>query len=251
MTGGPPLASSAAMRTSERQKPAKLQRRVYNLRTMDLTGIGLYTIPEAARYSRAQPQEIRRWLHGYVRNHRRYDPLWRPQVSHPSGIGFQDLLELKLVQEFVGRGVRLSVVRASIEAARRLFGTDYPLTSHRFVSDGKRLFLEALENPSEPLTDMAAQQRVINDVIRPALLAGIEFQNGRARRWFPTARSKVVVLDPQVGFGAPTLTEYGIRTDTIAAALDAEKSATRVAQLYNIPRAAVAAAASFERRHAA
>lgn len=224
--------------------------------TMDLTGIGLYTIGEAARFTKAEPREIRRWLHGYTFKGRDKEehyspPLWRTQVDHPAGIGFRDLLELKLVKEFVSRGVHLSVIRGSLERARQWFQHDYPLTTQRFLTDGKRVFLEALEGERETLTDMAAQQRVITEVIRPALFAGIEFSaDGAARRWFP-ARGKAVVLDPQVGFGAPTLTDYGIRTDTIAAALEAEGSAARVAQLFNIPRAAVNAAASFERRHAA
>jgi uncharacterized protein (DUF433 family) len=221
----------------------------------DLAGIGLYTIAEAARFTKAEPREIRRWLHGYefkVRGEAHTSPpLWSPQVSDPSGIGFRDLLELRLVKEFVSRGVHLSVVRASIRTARDWFGDDHPLTTRRFVTDGKRVFMEALESGIEPLTDVVAQQRVIDAVIRPALFAGIDFlPDGRARRWFPE-KTKTVVLDPELAFGAPALAEFGIRTDTIAAALLAEKSATRVAHLFNIPRRAVEAAASFERRYGA
>ena len=219
-----------------------------------LTGIGLYTIAEAARYSRAKPAEIRRWLHGYSRRQRSYPPLWQPQVDYPSGIGFLDLLELRMVTEFVRHGVRLSVVRASIERARERFHDEFPLTTHRFLTDGRRIFLEALhtEGQAEPMLDMAAQQRVIETVIRPSLLAGIEFgESGRARRWFPVKGRKIVVLDPRISFGAPILAEYGIRTDTIAGSMKGEGSAARVAALFNIPQAAVKAAVAFEHRHAA
>jgi uncharacterized protein (DUF433 family) len=221
----------------------------------DLTGIGLYTIAEASRFARVEPRQIRRWLHGYhfrVKGEMHASPpLWRPQVDAPGAISFRDLLELKLVQEFVSRGVHLSVIRTTIRTAREWFEDDYPLTTHRFMTDGKRVFMEALESEAKSLTDVAAQQRVIDTVIRPSLFAGIDFlPDGRARRWFPDNK-RAVVLDPQLAFGAPTLTDFGIRTDTIAAALQAEKSTARVAHLFNIPRAAVTAAASFERRHAA
>ena len=223
---------------------------------MDLAGIGLYTISEAERFTSVPAREIRRWLHGYgfkVKGERHSSPpLWRTQTGMPSAIGFRDLLELRLVSEFVSKGVHLSVIRATIAKAREWFHDDYPLTAHRFLTDGKRVFMEALEETEgESLTDVAAQQRVIESVIRPSLYAGVDFTpDGRARRWFPE-RNRAVVLDPMIGFGAPTLTSFGIRTDTIAAALKAEKSAARVAQLFNIPRAAVTAAAAFERRHAA
>src|SRR6185369_16649178 len=113
---------------------------------MELAGIGLYSISEASRLTKATSAEIHRWVHGYRRKRqgerREYQPLWRPQVHHPSTIGFLDLLELKIVTEFIRHGVKLSVIRASIETARNSFKDDYPLTTHRFVTDGRRVFLD-------------------------------------------------------------------------------------------------------------
>lgn len=47
---------------------------------MQLTGLGLYTIPEAARLAGVQPVELRRWLRGYNSGKdealRHHPPLW-------------------------------------------------------------------------------------------------------------------------------------------------------------------------------
>lgn len=223
----------------------------------NLTGVGLYTVNEASRYTRAQPREIRRWLFGYKfkapgkKRSSFSPPLWTPQVADLDALGFHDLLELRVVKEFIQRGVHLRVVRTALANARQLFGTDYPFTAHRFLTDGKRVFHEAMEVES-PLTDMASKQIVFETIIRPSLYAGIVYgKDGSARRWFPVPRSKVIVLDPALCFGAPALAEYGVPVDTIAAAVSVEKSAARVARMYNIPAAAVRSAVDFEHRLAA
>jgi uncharacterized protein (DUF433 family) len=224
---------------------------------MNLVGVGLYTVADAARITRAPAREVRRWMFGYrYRPHRGAEPvysepLWASQVEQPGAIGFHDLLELRVVKEFTKRGVHLPVIRAAIRNARELFGTNYPLTRHRFLTDGKRVFHDAIEAES-PLTDMAARQIVFEEIIRPSLYAGIEYgPDGAARRWYPVPRSNVIVLDPAISFGAPVLADYGIPVDTIVAALAGEGNAGIVANIFGIPRAAVLAAARYEHRLAA
>lgn len=220
---------------------------------MDLTGVGLYTFPEASRFTQADPRDIRRWVHGYrfgPKGATRFSrPLWEPQVEGEA-IGFRDLLEIRFVKEFVRSGVHLSVVRAAIRNASELFGTAYPLTTLRFLTDGKRIFHEALEaeKAEGALTDVAARQYVFDSIIRPALYVGIEYHDdGSARRWFPL-KNKAIVLDPRIGFGAPVLTDYGVPIDTIAAAVVAEGSVGRAARLFDVPRAVVSLAMRFEQR---
>jgi uncharacterized protein (DUF433 family) len=222
-----------------------------------LTGIGLYTFREASRFTRAQPREIRRWLRGYEFNYRGEQhasaPLWNPEIELSEAIGFRDLLELRLVKHFVSNGVHLTLVRTAIETARKEFGTDYPLTAHRFLTDGRRIFHEAFETASSqasPLRDLVAHQYVLDDVVRPSLYAGIEYRQGgkQAQRWYPMQRTKAVVLDPQIAFGKPVLADYGIPVDAIAAAVAVEKSEARVARIFEIPRSAVSIAVRYEQR---
>lgn len=224
---------------------------------MDLVGVGLYTIHDAARITRAAPREIRRWMFGYTFKTRGGElatspPLWHSSIERDDAIGFRDLLELRIVKEFVAHGVHLSVVRAALANARALIGSDYPFTRHRFLTDGRRIFHEALKSSENPLTDVAARQLVFETIIRPSLYAGIEYsRDGKARRWYPMPRTKAVVLDPEVSFGAPTLNGYGIPVETVTSAVRAEGSEAAVARMFDIPRAAVSAAMKYEGRLAA
>src|SRR4051812_47232706 len=222
-----------------------------------LTGVGIYSFREASRFTKAEPREIRRWLRGYdfrYRGQPRHSaPLWRPELEYEEAIGFRDLLELRLVKHFVANGVHLTLVRKAIDAARGEFGTDYPLTAHRFLTDGRRIFHEALETATSepsPLSDLIAHQYVLDEVIRPSLYAGIEYRQGgkQAKRWYPMQRTKAIVLDPEIAFGKPVLAEYGIPVDVTAAAAAAEKSEARVARIFEIPRAAVSLAVRYEQR---
>lgn len=220
---------------------------------MDLTGIGLYTLKEAERFTGADSREVSRWLFGYRHKNGASAPLWRTQLADMDEdgqkvIGFRDLLELRIVKAFTQHNVPLRVIRAAIESARGIFSTEYPFTANRFLTDGRSIFYEALKSHGEvELTDLVRRQVVFEHIIRPELYAGIEFTaSGQATRWFPVKKSEIIVLDPQISFGKPILTEYGIRTDVLAACFEVEGDKKRVAALYDIPLRAVNAALRYE-----
>ncbi|MDB5753514.1 MAG: hypothetical protein JWP65_3935 [Ramlibacter sp.] len=228
-----------------------------------LIGTGIYPLNQAARLVGESSRYVRRWLRGYSWKYKdgrsRSGPLWHTQFEReqlPGGmvIGFRDLLELRLVAEFVRHGVHLKVIRATIEAAERHFGQSYPLSNRQFLTDGKRIFLQAVEQATgtQKLIDVVGRQFVFSEVIRPSLYAGIEYDDGEAKRWYPVKRSKAIVLDPEIQFGAPMLSEAGIPTDAIFDAWKAEgEDKGRVARLYDVTPAMVSAAVTFEQRLAA
>lgn len=230
---------------------------------MKLLGAGLYTISEAARLVREEPRKVRRWLAGYswrYRDGRSYSgPLWHTQFENedlPGGrvIGFRDLLELRVVRHFIAHGVDLRVIRATIEAASKDFGDAYPLSNRRFLTDGKRIFLQATaETGDTKLIDVLRKQYVMRPVINKSLYAGIDYDdNNNALRWYPEAKNKIVVLDPEVQFGTPIIVKVGVPTDTIYDAWRAEgKRSAVVARIYDITPAQVNAAVGFEQRLAA
>ena len=229
---------------------------------MNIIGTGIYPLHQAAKLVDVEPRAIRRWLQGYSRKHKgesvRSEPLWRTQLRDEGlpdeVIGFRDLLELRMVAAFVRHGVDLKVIRATVDAAARNFGADYPLTSRNFLTDGKRIFLQAIEQATgEPrLIDVLRKQYVFSDIIKPSLYAGIEYGNDGALRWFPVNRRKAIVLDPAVQFGTPVLAEAGIPTDTIYASFLAEgRDRAMVARVFDITPNLVTAAVDFEERLAA
>jgi uncharacterized protein (DUF433 family) len=223
----------------------------------------MYPLPRAARLVGEDARTVRRWLKGYSwkqgDGQKASEPLWPLQyaaddeLGSEQVLGFNDLLELRTVSRFVELGVSLNVIRATIEVARSYLG-DYPLHSRRFVTDGRRIFMEAVEriNEDPKLLDVRGRQYAIADIIRPSLLEGIDFDNAdEARRWYPVPKKRLIVLDPQVQFGEPIVADGGVPTDTLAAAFKAEgEDVNRVARLYRVKPQEVRAAVAFEHRMA-
>jgi hypothetical protein len=192
-------------------------------------GKGVYTLPDAARLVRADAGKIRRWMFGYEygkrtkdeRRHYHSQPLWQPQYSVDEFgeriLGFRDVMELRIVREFVARGVPLIVVRYCLAAAGEMFGGKYPLTRLRFLTDGETVFHEALDvaattDDGPALLDLRRRQHVFRTIVKDSLYAGIEYDGDVARRWYPDGKRHAVVVDPEVQFGRPTVEQSGVPT---------------------------------------
>jgi uncharacterized protein (DUF433 family) len=223
-----------------------------------LLDTGVYSLGQAARLIRAETRAVRRWMCGYRRKygegHRHSDPLWKTQLDgadlEEPAIGFRDLMELRLVRAFTEAGVSLHVIKATIEAAQETLHTDYPLTSRRFLTDGRKIYESAVSEATgdETLVDVRAHQIVFTNVIKPSLYAGIDYDGNIARMWRPSD-GKGIALDPSRQFGTPIVAEVGVPTDTLYEAFLAEgKDSKAVARQYEVSPKHVAAAVRFEER---
>jgi uncharacterized protein (DUF433 family) len=227
---------------------------------MKLTGVGLYTFHEAAQLTRIPLRDLRRWLSGYAYRDNRsgasiaVPSLWETEVDDQvDGIGFHDLLEVRFVRAFREHGVSLQTIRLASQRARELFATDYPFTSRQFRTDGRTIFASAMEETGETeLLDLIRKQYAFRKIIEPSLYSGIEFGADQiAARWYPEPKNRAIVLDPQIAFGKPIVTDGGIRTSILYDAFAAEGDKSFVAKLYEVPVLSVDAAIAFEERLAA
>lgn len=222
-----------------------------------LFGTGIYSLPQAARLIGAKTPAVRRWMTGHrwkYRGENRTTPaLWTTQLSDVDfdqpAIGFRDLMELRFVHAFVKAGISLHVIKATIDVARDLWGTDYPLTTLRFRTDGKVIFESAVNDAGEEvLTDIRRKQIVFTHVIKPSLYAGIEYDGDVATLWQPQY-AKGVALDPSRRFGSPIIVGTGIPTDALFDAYIAESRDRRAtARMFDIAPHQVDAAVRFEER---
>jgi uncharacterized protein (DUF433 family) len=226
----------------------------------NLVGIGLYTVPEAARLTRVAGRRIRRWLLGYEYGPSEARgtsaPVWRGQIGRVDstiGLGFLDLLEVRFIDAFRRYGVSWRVIRLTAEGARREFETDHPFSTRRFKTDGRRIFLETVETSGEKkLLDLVRRQFAFHNVVSPSLYEGFEFSDiDVVTRWYPMWPKRRVVVDPRRAFGRPIISREGVPTDILAKAVQVEKSVDRVAKLFDVDREAVRAAVEFERGLAA
>ena len=135
----------------------------------DLVGIGLYTTLEAQRLLGIPSSKIARWLRGHYVKDRYYAPLWRPQIElgdEAIYLGFRDLMEMRTAHEFMAAGVSAQAIRRAIQEARRYVDDERPLSTTKFRTDGRTIFLEiADEDGDAKLLDLFRRQYAFKQIM--------------------------------------------------------------------------------------
>ncbi|SOR27664.1 conserved protein of unknown function [Methylorubrum extorquens] len=216
-----------------------------------LVGIGLYTPAEAGRLLLISPAKISRWLRGHEANGKQYEPLWRPQVDlGDEGIflGFRDLQEVRVASTFIEKGLSAQRVRQAIELARDLVGEARPLSTAKFRSDGRTVFLQVVEEDGQTkLIDLFRKQFAFRDVIERSLTNLDYDEAGVPAVWWPLGRTKSVKIDPTRSFGQPIEAETSVPVDALVSAVEAEGSPEAAARTWDVPIRAVKRALAFRR----
>ena len=202
-------------------------------------------------------QTLRRWLLGYEHARKgkalRYEkPLWQPQYapSEDDGVllGFRDLIEARIVNALRAKRIGLQTIRICLDRARQIVGRDHPFSTSQFKTDGRTIFLEITRGLDEPqLIDLKRSQGVFNRVVAPSL-ADLDFGPEGAERWWLLHGKRTIVADPERAFGQPIIAEAGITTARVAQAVQAEGSAAKVAQLYEVKLRLIHDALAYEQR---
>lgn len=217
-------------------------------------GIGIYTVPEAARIIDMPVRNLRRWIAGYEHHGKHEAPLWRPQYEVEADeaviIGFRDLVEARIVNSLRGMRIGLPTIRKCIARARDLIGDDRPFSTRQFKTDGKSIFLEIWREVDEPeMIDLKSLQGVFSRVIAPSL-TGLDFDDEAASRWWLLEGKRTIVADPERAFGQPIVADNGIPTERLAQAVKAEGSVEAVAKLYELRPRLIRDALEYEMTHA-
>lgn len=220
-----------------------------------------YSATEAGRLAGLAAGRVRRWLRGYEYAYgdavRGQPPVLQGRPVGTSYASFLDLVDLLFVKQFLDYGVSLQKVRRALDEARGLLGTDH-FARQTFFTDGGSIFLRLQEGDAADRGDailelMSGGQWVIAPVIRE-LAQQIEFESpkGLAKRWYPLGRSRPVVLDPMVAYGAPSIAGRGVKTTNIHDLFVAEgESLASVRAWWGLSDDEIQAAVDFERQLAA
>ena len=222
-------------------------------------GVGIYSVPEAARLSGVSVGRIRRWLKGYTYAHagdeRSSPPVWQGQLPEVDGrlaLGFLDLIEVRFVDAFRRRGVSWKALRLGAQRACTLFDSTHPFSTRRFKTDGRGIFTKVYdEEGEESLLDVVRNQYAFNRILSP-YLKGLEFgEDDNPLRWWPIGMTRRVVIDPARSFGQPIVSKEGVPTVVLAKAVKAEGSIEAVGNWYDVEPRSVRDAVDFEEKLAA
>ena len=214
-----------------------------------LVGIGLYTPAEAGWLLQVAPGKISRWLRGHEANSRSYAALWRAQADMGEDglfLGFRDLMEVRVAAAFILRGLSPQRVRRAIDLAREVIDDEHPLSTTRFRTDGRTVFLQVIEESGETrLLDLFKGQFAFHAIVERSLRDADYDETGVPTRWWPLGRAKSIVVDPQRSFGRPIEAETSVPVEVLANAAEAEGSAEAAARVWDVPVRAVRRAVSF------
>jgi uncharacterized protein (DUF433 family) len=215
----------------------------------NLLGIGLYTPAEAERLIQVPAHKISRWLKGHSVKGKHYEPLWRPQIDLGDDhvyLGFRDLMEMRTAHAFMERGVSAIAIRRAVAEAARLVDDERPLSTTKFKTDGRDIFLEIVrEDGGIQLVDIFRKQYAFQKLIEQSL-SGVDFDGIAPGRWWPASRAKGIIIDPARSFGQPIDEESSVPTAALAAAARAEGSIEAAARAWRVKPSAVRRAADFE-----
>jgi uncharacterized protein (DUF433 family) len=226
-----------------------MDKRSHEPTTTELTGVGLYTPAEAGRLLRIPPGKIVRWLRGHEVNGKWYDRLWRPQVDLADGkiyLGFRDLMEMRTAHAFMRAGLSAIMIRRAIEEARLFTDDERPLSTKKFFTDGRSIFLEIVdESGDQKLLDLFRRQYAFKRIM-DASLKNVEFDGIAPSRWWPMTKAQKILIDPERSFGQPIESETGVPTAALAAAARAEGSLEAAATMWQVPLSAIRRSVMFE-----
>lgn len=222
-------------------------------------GLGAYSLPEAARLLKLPKENVRRWLSGYqysaksdfvAKSTKSQPSLWRlqyPKIEDQLVLGFKDLIELKIVAEFLKQGISIQTVRKCLQEAKSLIEDSHPFTTRQFLSDGVTIFLQQTNNDGmEQTLDLKKRQFVIRKVMEQSF-KDLDIADNIVSSWRPYNGKKSIVVDPNRSFGQPVASDYGVPTVTLAQAVQAEGSVRAAANLYEVPMNVVRDAVAFEK----
>lgn len=181
----------------------------------------------------------RRWIDGYERRGRRYEPLVRAETTGSEVVTWGEFVETRLIAEYRSRGVAVVRMRPAIMALRREFETDYPLATARpFLSeDGRDLVLrvqdETVLSPSLRFV-VRTNQSVMLSMEVQRFQQDAEYEETDEVRRFRLFGTPNVVLDPEYGFGEPTVRGRRLRVSAIAEAIAAGEARNDIKATWDI-----------------
>ncbi|HLF27836.1 MAG TPA: hypothetical protein VJG32_16000 [Anaerolineae bacterium] len=215
-----------------------------------------YSIAETSRLIGIPSWSVSRYLRGYEYKYRTKEETregQQPPVVSQSDEGatyasFLDLVDLLFVKEFLGRGFTLQHLRLALIEAKTYLGTPHFARSE-FYTSGDQIVLK-LPKQGYMIALITGGQIAIPEIIEK-LSDKLDFETitefGLVQRWYPKGKSGMIVIDPQVCFGRPTLIGRGTATSNIYDLyLGESEQVEPVSKWFNIPVPDIKAAVQFE-----
>jgi len=215
-----------------------------------------YAFSEVDDLLRLSPGTARRWIDGYERQRRWYDPVIRLERSGEEVATWGEFVEARLLAEYRGAGVPIQRLRGAVLRLQEEFGPLPLARAEPYLDVEGRELVRAVQ--SEVNLEAPLQLVVVrNDQLLLAagsqrFVDSVEFgrTNGRVvERVHPEPDLRLVVLDPLRRAGQPVV--RAVPTEVIAEQIRAGDSIATIVEAYELDPEQVEAAIRFELLRAA
>ncbi len=228
-------------------QPANLNTKASTDPGQDPRELPAYGLSEAAHYLRIPLATLRSWVRG------RYYPTeagrkyFQPVITLPDPklgtLSFVNLVEAHVLDAIRREHhVPLPNVRSAVNYVQKQFGSRHPLAEQKFETDGVNLFVSRF---GKLVSASEEGQLAMRELIKAHLRRIEHDAAGFAVRLYPFTRKheldqpKIIVIDPFVSFGRPTIAGTGITTSVLAERYKAGDSMDALARDYGCERAQV------------
>jgi uncharacterized protein (DUF433 family) len=227
---------------------------IYDIELMDQS---MYSAAMAGRLTGLHPTRVRRWIQGYHYKYIQRDngqpveksigPVLYRGGRNGSSVSFLELIDLLFVKRLIDAGFSLQKIRKIFdEACRRIGGAHF--LRKCFRTDGKKVYLKDPGNDDCLYVTLdSGGQLALTSILEPTSEAiDFDHETHLARKWYPTM-DKMIVLNPMVAFGAPTVEGRSLKTASVYDFYLAEqKSLSAVCDWHELHREEAESAISFE-----
>ena len=202
----------------------------------------IFTLREAAGYLGVPKSTI----HAWARPSGGRSPLITvfPRHGREATVPFVGFAEGYVLAAFRKAGVPLQRIRPAVEVLSREIGLDHALASRRLYTDGAEvLFDYATERHDDDVLELVAPrtgQHQFSELVRDYLRRISYGDDGWASHvQLPAYGRAAVVVDPEVAFGLPILTDGGARVEDLVDRFLAGETITAIAEDFAVPLAQV------------
>lgn len=214
-----------------------------------------YPIAEAASYVRVAPATLRSWVIGRPystsKGLRHFRPLIVPSDRARGLLSFNNLVEAHVLRALrTKHGTSIKAIRSALDYAQQELGIERLLLSRELLTDARDVFLGHYGE----LINLTRSGQLAMRAVLDAHLQRVEWQNAQLPlRLFPfvgsdaAGTSRLIAIDPAVGFGRPILVRRAISTQVIVDRIDAGETAQDLAADYDLNIAEIEEAVVYER----
>lgn len=208
----------------------------------------IYSYGDVDRLAGLHTGTALRWLEGYERKGRFYEPVLREEPTGSDAVTWGEMVEARMLAEFRGQRISMARMRPAIDQLRQRFGR-YPLAHARpFLDVEGRELVQVVQQEVglEPGLQLVVVRNGQSMLSLPAqrFSSIVNYDGNIAQSLSPQLRTPEVLMDPQRSFGQPAV--RSVRTESLAEDYRAGTSSEDLADLYDLSPEQVEQAIRFE-----